>query len=535
MALLEAKKYADQLVTSLQEDRKQLDALLKEHNTGALGVALSSLGIGPESTGTQEKEMLKDQLDLMKEVRKAKNDFNIAMGKAPDEAGRMAAVEAYNAAVRKAFQSQIDTYARESKRLADSEAAVHETVTKNGVVRSHADHSQQRANVDGRLDQLKDLLSGELLDESIYSGNVKLGKAKQGKELEGLDDKQAAKKLREFDAAVAQMELNGATPKAIYDFWDRARQAFTPGSEQFGQVLEKQAAIAKSAAEKVARALAEARAGNTQMAYDMITGRKEPKADEGAQVLAEGQRASAKFGLDIQHAADEASESRSQLAAMQERARAQQQEYLLNEQTGRSVTRLDALRQIAALHQQGFAAELERLDAKKNQIENAKYLDKVQQQTDLKSVAAQRASVAIQAAATAQRDSLAQSSPDSSALVGAKDALDEFTEAARDSAHLMNDLVKSSLSSFNKTLVDIITGQGKAGQWKDLGRGIATRVAGDALNKAESAVLGTWFGKADGSKANPLNVNIVGGMGSIAGTSSLPGLGQLLFLGWLTA
>ena len=64
---------------------------------------------------------------------------------------------------------------------------------------------------------------------------------------------------------------------------------------------------------------------------------------------------------------------------MQERARAQQQGDLLNEQTGRSVTRLDALRQIAALHQQGFAAELERLDAKKNQIENAKYLDKVQQ------------------------------------------------------------------------------------------------------------------------------------------------------------
>ena len=76
------------------------------------------------------------------------------------------------------------------------------------------------------------------------------------------------------------MELNGATPKAIYDFWDRARQAFTQGSEQFGQVLEKQAAIAKSAAEKVARALAEARAGNTQMAYDMIAGHKGAKADE---------------------------------------------------------------------------------------------------------------------------------------------------------------------------------------------------------------------------------------------------------------
>ena len=186
MALLEAKKYADQLVTSLQEDRKQLDALLKEHNTGALGVALSSLGIGPESTGTQEKEMLKDQLDLMKEVRKAKNDFNIAMGKAPDEAGRMAAVEAYNAAVRKAFQSQIDTYARESKRLADSEAAVHETVTKNGVVRrSHADHSQQRANVDGRLDQLKDLLSGELLKTRAFipatSSSAKPSRARSSK------------------------------------------------------------------------------------------------------------------------------------------------------------------------------------------------------------------------------------------------------------------------------------------------------------------------------------------------------------------
>ena len=149
-------------------------------------------------------------------------------------------------------------------------------------------------------------------------------------------------------------------------------------------------------------------------------------------------------------------------------------------------------------------------------------------------MAAQRASVAIQAAATAQRDSLAQSSPDSSALVGAKDALDEFTEAARDSAHMMNDLVKSSLSSFNKTLVDIITGQGKAGQWKDLCRGIATDVAGDALNKAEGAILGTWFGKATAPSQSAERTSSAAWDRSPARRRP-PRPGTLLFLGWPTA
>jgi hypothetical protein len=403
----------------------------------------------------------------------------------------------------------------------------------NGINRLQQQHPNldYSERLDLSSDTLDDLRRQQRNTQKGFSNadkQVHLERLERQKADKAEGEKIAEKRLRALEAEAAALELNGATPKSIYDFWNRNRQAFTTGSEQFNRVIEKQASIAKSAAEKMAHAIAEARAGNTVAAMDMLTGRKEPKADEGPAALEAGRRAAAKMGGDFAHAGDIASDSQAELTAMNAKAKAQAEELRLNEEAGQSISHLDALRRISVLHQVGFAAELDRLDAKRNQVANATYLDEIQRQEQLKTIDQQRASLKIQADASAQRDRSKIDQPDSSGLVGAKDAIDEFTRAALDNATLMKETVSSSLGAINRTILDEMTGRGQRGQWKEVGRGIASNAAGALLNRAEGTILSA-FGKPDGSSSNPLNVKIVDGLGGMGASGSLSGLGKLLF------
>ena len=102
----------------------------------------------------------------------------------------------------------------------------------------------------------------------------------------------------------------------------------------------------------------------------------------------------------------------------------------------------------------------------------------------------------------------------SSGIVGATDALNEFIRATQDSAAVMGRLTSSTLQGFNEALVNILTTSRREGgphfvkhQFEGLGRSVATNVSGAALSKGEGILLsGLGWGKSkpSGTAADPL-------------------------------
>jgi phage-related minor tail protein len=130
-------------------------------------------------------------------------------------------------------------------------------------------------------------------------------------------------------------------------------------------------------------------------------------------------------------------------------------------------------------------------------------------------------------------DSNAMGLPDSSGLVGAKDALAAFSDAANDAAKVMQEIVTSTLGDINKTLLNDITGTRKRGEWTSVGHTLATSVAGGALKKGEASILGSLgLGSKSapkGTSGDPLHVivaNPTGTAGSMGMSSDA--LGKLL-------
>jgi hypothetical protein len=121
-SLLEARKMADDLMVSLKGDRTQLEALLKEHDTGVFGSVLAATGIGPEGTGKQGKQLANDQSNLWTQLRDITTARDAATKGISDPTALKAATDKFAKAVHEAYQKQIDTYAAEDKQLAKEES-----------------------------------------------------------------------------------------------------------------------------------------------------------------------------------------------------------------------------------------------------------------------------------------------------------------------------------------------------------------------------------------------------------------------------
>jgi hypothetical protein len=199
-ALDEAKKAAEELLVSLVADRKEIEALLKEHETGNFVSLVTGMG----STGKQDKELIADQKRVLDQVRAANDAFAKETANSSDAKAIRAAADVRNAAIHNAFQTVIDSYRREAGRLrkeqADSESAAADMAKRGIAPGPTRDNSQKIANVEGLSQHYQDMQSRQDVGVSVESRRQTLGELKQAKENGAAGDKTAEALAKVADA-----------------------------------------------------------------------------------------------------------------------------------------------------------------------------------------------------------------------------------------------------------------------------------------------------------------------------------------------
>ncbi len=519
-ALLEAKKMADQLVVSLQEDRKQLEALLKEHATGSIAAVLN----GVASTGQQNKEILADQGKLTEQVENANDAYDAAVEKTKDPTKLKEALQARNSAVRASFQSQIDAYVKESARLKkvaadsqrDAEAAANSGDGSVGI--NAIDNGQQVANIEGRLRQLRRAQRVEMLDESIYTGQTKLGGLKQGKEEGEARTKAAEAQFKQMEARFAQLEANAdgeLSAAAKINFWERQSQAAGVYSENVAKVLEKIGPLTQEyyrqlgeAADKAAaqqRAAAKAVEEDDRRFQTIVKNSEE--RDERAAAMA-----------------DKLTEAR------RNNANAMAEWTLQQELATGAITRHNAAAQIAARHEAEYAAKLNDIASRRSRLNARLDLDDEQKQTGNDELDVEKTNTEGARDRQSAADKVAI---DQATVSGAvRQIIQEFEAQSKDVASYAARFTTSAIQSTNEQLTRLMTGQKT--DFKGLGRGIATDAAGFGLKSAESKLLesfGIGTKKPTGSSSDPLYIKSVDLLSGDGMTGSVSSLGKKLFGG----
>jgi hypothetical protein len=534
-ALDEARKMADQLLSSLQADRKELAALLKEHDVSALGSILSGVAnqAVTATTGKQKDELLKDQKDLTDAVRKANSEYEAAVAGTTDEAVIKAATEKKNQSVKAAFQSQIEAYNREADRLqkeqneSQGRAALANGLGKDGGGLGTPLHNSDKiANVKGRAQQLQDALTHETYIESIASREQVVGALKQGHESAPATNKAAEERLKAMEEGLNEMKLQyGASIKAEFDYWQERRDEFARGSEQYNAIVAKQATLAVEAQRQAHAALKKIREEDA----------KDPAARQ--KVDEDGAKAVHGMAVDNARSAEDRADTANELAAMQAKTQAQLAEMAVRDEAGKTLTQEAAAMETAAIHTKAYGDELERLTEKRKAIETNPLLSNgsADQQRKIDELTKQIAQIENNRQVQIAQDAYGVKNADQSAVEGATDALQEFRMAALDSAAQMRNLVASTMNGLHKQILDAITG--KRTDFRGLGESTATGVADMSLKKLETTGLdaakplldkiglGGIFGdkKMDGQTAGTaLHVQIAGqGPGATAGFGSL--------------
>ncbi len=479
-ALLEGKKMADDLVISLQEDRKQLDALLKEHDTGMLGHVLSAVGAGAATTGQQQREMLNDQSGLISKVRDLAVERDAALVGLTDPKQIKVVTDRYTAAVHGSYQQQIDAYHREAKRLRDEQAQDAADVredARHGVITPVIDNSQKIGDVEGRAKQLEDMQRVAGLQAKILAGNIDLGKAKQNKEQTGLDNKANEQRLKAMEEYVAEWKtLAPVTAKAVYDYWDAQRNAFATGSEQFRQIVEKQAALAEEGARKVAEAISRQKERTKQLDEEKAKLPQNPmeKYDRD-QRQAGRERISEQSRNDSQQVANAASEDEARIAEL----------------VGRRITQVAAATELASLHTKEYTSRL--LDLQLQQRLIQKNGDLTPEEKEKRLGDSQRAINQAEAGRRVQvmKDQFALDPGSVSVMVGMADAMNGLARAWTNFGANFTNLLTSGLNSTNQGIVKELTERHTRGQhiFGNVGSDVAKNATGTLLQGAEGSFI----------------------------------------------
>ena len=259
--MLEAEKDADDLLVKLQADRKEQQALFKDNSVGFFGSLLS----GVSGTGQQEGELDTDQKSLIEAVRKANEDYAAAVGDGKDAKVVQASSQRRNEAIRRAYQSQIDTLRAEAGRLRkeeiQSKSDADFVARTTGETAPVTDNSAKIANVEGRAQKLQHDLALQTAQQQGAALEGKVSALRASGERKGSDDKEAAQRLKAMEAHVAEWKLLApVTQQAIFSYWETQRRTFAVGSSQYNSILEKQATIAEEGARKVAEGIEKFRA-----------------------------------------------------------------------------------------------------------------------------------------------------------------------------------------------------------------------------------------------------------------------------------
>lgn len=182
------------------------------------------------------------------------------------------------------------------------------------------------------------------------------------------------------------------------------------------------------------------------------------------------------------------------------------------------MTKLDAARAMAALHQQEYQQGLKQFAARDSAINQDVTLDDAGKRAVLQANANNRSQYVFQGTIHNQQDQQALNPSYSSMSVGFRDAINEFVDASRNGAEQMRGLVTNTLQGLNQQIVGAISG--KKTNFSNFGAGVFRSVAGTALEKGEGSLLGAFGGgKLGSTSANAMWVRLANS-GAVSGITS---------------
>jgi hypothetical protein len=560
-ALLEAKVAADKLQESLAADVKTLGTLLQQHSIGTLeglvsnvaGTKFAETDIKADAAGLEDRNQnARDALDRQLLTVQQVHQKSLAEAKGNQKLMQAADDAAYAASdtAQRNFNAQMATNARMfagiqreranavRKRVvqekADAEQVNNQSVDSYQV--SVADHSGEISDYEGaakvgdRLAVRADM-SGALLTANETHG--KLEAAKEGKEGSNKAAEEARKaaelRMKSMEAYVAEWRTQApVSAKAVYDYWEVQKATFAAGSQQFQQIVEKQASIAEEGARRVSEIFAKRKEEDKRY------------AEEAERAMMSAAKVPGLFADDRQKTQTATAEAAARVELSNARGQALMDEARLSTEAGKSVTRLDAARQLAAIHAKEYAAEIAALNDKLQATKGGKYEDDAARIRAVSGVQDEMSQLGQRRGVQVLQDQAANGFPDSSALVGAKDALAEFTRIALDSAGQMKSVINSALNDINHKIVEDLTTRhrGDHHQVREIGHDLATKATGALVERGEGSVLkmlGVGSNKAPkGTASDPLHVVMAGAGANANGLpdgfwnkmpSVVPGLG----------
>ncbi len=185
----------------------------------------------------------------------------------------------------------------------------------------------------------------------------------------------------------------------------------------------------------------------------------------------------------------------------------------------------------ARLHAQEYAESVAQLHAVLQQLSSDPTLSIIEKSAKIAEVNNQLAQLEGQRQIQIMQDNASIYATGSSAMVGVKDALNDFIAATRDAAGQMRQIAESTLRNINDQLLNAMTG--KRTGFAGVGEQLFRAVAGFSLEKAEGSILSA-FGlgpktKPDGTQSNPFWVKSADQQSAAGGISSL--LGGMLGIG----
>jgi hypothetical protein len=478
LALDEARQSADSLSDSLSRDIAKVADLIKKNKVGFLGQLM-----GESST----KDSAKIVMDVQSQIESIKNSYQQTIDDATDRGATHQNILDIKAAELSHLE---DIYAKATARikpiLHDYQENVDMFMKSNGGL-----GRDDRGNVNllgGFMQQMKD--EQKELGES-YRQDVLRGKITPLQEADGSSKSTAAATAaREASAGLyhsMELELNQEkllhvmSIKETYDFWSQRLDAFKVGSQQYNEIVARQAQLATTGAMKsheligkftasqsakdAAAAMQEINQTISRVASLQLRGRINDATTQGAGMV-----------------------DSNQLAIVDAHNAAREREAQVMDEAGRSMTRYAAAVELAQVHAKEFSQvmfALQSILADRQMVaglnpsrENNRAVAEAQA-----AIAEARGNRTIQQRA----DDRAMNGVDSSGLVGAKDALDEFILSTRDASRQMSEFVGSLLNSLNGQIVAGVTG-GRT-NFSGVASAMLRNVASMGLNRAEGSIL----------------------------------------------
>ena len=495
----EATLAADNLGRSLDKDIGKVTELLEKNKIGFFGGLLGGKG-KTEDTGNLVLSVKRDIDKVRKEQDEVVSQARANTGN-PDDLKH--AVQARLVALQ-------DAYDKGDAALKNAQDAVRKvqdwrntpastfgaglTLKASGVTYSSGRDNTADFNIlaGGRdlLLQEQNEIGGDYRREQ---GEAAKGKAGDNSAAASLESKEAAaarkaaeERLKELDSKLAKAQGEGFLPRSgprVAEYWQSRIGEFTKGSEQYLQIVEKQAAALEGGRAKLERALTLAKAGRTAEALAELSGERktDPEAEEASRIAIQVRGVPESFAKDARKTANETVQSNDEIALVHTRTKARLEEITIQERAGRLIDRQAAAMALAAVHTRLYTQELATLEQELKRIEanpdltgpeKAKQTGKLREQIE-----AAQGGRAEQVA----RDQVAIDPGTTSAVVGFRDALIDASQKSRDFAQQAQEFVTSTLSKLNSTFVEELTSRSRTGPrhlFTKAGHDIATSAAG---------------------------------------------------------